>query len=188
MDLPKSACHNCRVAHKGCSRSGPPCARCIEFGIESTCVYRPHPPPNTNFVKKNTPNKIKKPPKPKINNNNDSNMERSSVPKQRLKSSALSNSPNTTPKLLRERERFRSSDRMERNLIQETRVHREAFFLLDNFADSEKSSYPPLPYGANTQLNVVLEETDPNLLREIEEEGIVSLLTWKEEDIIYLTH
>lgn len=38
-----SACNNCRAAHKGCPKDGPPCGRCIDGGLERSCVYVPKP-------------------------------------------------------------------------------------------------------------------------------------------------
>lgn len=35
----RAACGNCRAAHKGCNRVGPPCQRCVEFGLERSCVF-----------------------------------------------------------------------------------------------------------------------------------------------------
>jgi hypothetical protein len=36
----RHSCNNCRQAHKGCDRQGPPCGRCINFGIESSCAFK----------------------------------------------------------------------------------------------------------------------------------------------------
>lgn len=36
----RSSCENCRNAHKACNREGPPCQRCIDYNIQSNCVYR----------------------------------------------------------------------------------------------------------------------------------------------------
>ena len=38
-----AACGNCRAAHKGCPKDGPPCGRCIDCGLEDTCFYVPKP-------------------------------------------------------------------------------------------------------------------------------------------------
>ncbi len=39
MEGPRAACSSCRTAHKGCDRTGPPCSRCIEFGVEDSCTF-----------------------------------------------------------------------------------------------------------------------------------------------------
>src|SRR5690348_9913205 len=39
MALVRGSCGNCRSAHKGCNREGPPCGRCIEFGLEKSCCF-----------------------------------------------------------------------------------------------------------------------------------------------------
>lgn len=35
----RSTCNNCKHAHKACSKTGPPCSRCEEQGLQDTCAY-----------------------------------------------------------------------------------------------------------------------------------------------------
>lgn len=35
-----AACANCRSAHKGCDKNGPPCTRCRETGQEKSCSFK----------------------------------------------------------------------------------------------------------------------------------------------------
>lgn len=74
MESPvRSSCGNCRKAHKGCDRAGPPCGRCVEFELQSTCYFpqkigqrlvkSPPPEPKPTPVKEK-PKKREKPKSP----------------------------------------------------------------------------------------------------------------------------
>jgi hypothetical protein len=69
-----SACNNCKSAHKGCDKEGPPCGRCVEMNMEKSCAFSLRTVHKSKSPRK-TPNSAKKKKrKPPPDENNNSSM------------------------------------------------------------------------------------------------------------------